>query len=91
VVAPRAPLRGDGGQRSCLTIRQSPWVTAIMPSWQPHVIVLRDRGSDPQNRRLVRVRKRAHRRRHQATVAWCTSMGNLAFVESNYKPIFILY
>ncbi|XP_011054745.1 PREDICTED: uncharacterized protein LOC105146287 [Acromyrmex echinatior] len=69
LVATRAPPRGDGVQRSCLTIRRSPWVTAIMPSWQLNVENLRDRVSDTQNRRLVRVGKRARRRRHQATVA----------------------
>lgn len=70
VSASRAPPRGDGGQRSKPVIRLSPWITAVMPSWQAHrVSALRCRVSDAQYRRQVRVRKRARWRRHQATAA----------------------
>jgi len=59
----------DGGQRSNSVIRQRPWITAFKPSWQTHVVKLRCRDTEPQYRRLVRVRKRVRRRRHHATAA----------------------
>ncbi|XP_011058618.1 PREDICTED: uncharacterized protein LOC105148524 [Acromyrmex echinatior] len=87
LVATRAPPRGDGVQRSCLTIRRSPWVT---PSWQLNVENLRDRVSDTQNRRLVRVGKRTRRRRHQATVAlqwWKTwPLIDTSSLDNSYTP-----
>jgi len=56
VSARRAPPRGDGGRE----LHRYPikWITAFMPSWQAQVgTKLRDRVSETQNRRLIRVRK----------------------------------
>ena len=79
----RVPPHGDDGKWSNYVIRPSPWIMELMPSWQAHVEnVLRDRGSDAQNPRLVRVRKQTRRCRHHATTS-STLIGDLSCVELN--------
>jgi len=77
VVAPRPPPRDDGGQRSCLTIRQSPWVTTIMTTTRNSVTRQRFESSESAASQGGKAGPQASSSSNRSS----TSVGNLAFVE----------